>query len=81
MGLAITGSRVWLQSSRIRGASCTGPREQFKPMASAPRPSRVWAMEGMEQPAKVRPDSSKVMVTATGSRAFSLAASRAALAS
>ncbi len=48
------------------------------PMASAPRPVRVRAIAGTEQPVKVRPFSSKVMVQRTGRLVFSLAASRAA---
>ena len=59
----------------------SGPREQFSPMASAPSPSSVRAMEDRVQPVKVRPSASKDMVTNTGRRVFSFTASRAALAS
>ena len=59
----------------------SGPREQFRPMASAPRPSRVRAMEATVQPVKVRPSASKDIVTSTGRLVASLAASRAALVS
>ena len=81
MGLAATGRRVFSHSSRSSGASWSGPREQFSPMASAPSPSSVRAMEATVQPVKVRPLSSKDMVTSTGRAVFSLAASNAALAS
>ena len=50
-------------------------------MASAPRPSSVRAMEATVQPVKVRPRSSKDMVTNTGKSVFSFTASSAALAS
>ena len=50
-------------------------------MASALRPSSVRAMEATVQPVKVRPVSSKDMVTMTGRSVFSFTASRAALAS
>ena len=50
-------------------------------MASAPSPSSVRAMEAAVHPVKVRPLSSKDMVTSTGSPVCSLAASSAALAS
>ena len=51
------------------------------PMASAPSPVRVRAIAATEQPVKVRPPPSKVMVQRTGRLEFSLAASRAARAS
>ena len=81
LGLAITGRRVFSHSSCTRGRRRSGPREQFRPMASAPNPSRVRAMEGMVQPVKVRPEASKDMVTKAGRPAASFTASRAALAS
>ena len=55
--------------------------EQFRPMASAPSPSSVRAMEGTVQPVNVRPRASKDMVTKAGRLVFSFTASRAALAS
>ena len=77
----MTGRRVFSHSSFSSGASRSGPSEQFSPIASAPRPSSVRAMEATVQPVKVRPPASKDMVTNTGRWAASLAASRAALAS
>ena len=50
-------------------------------MASAPIPVRVRAMEAADTPVKVRPFSSKLMVTRTFLSEFSFAAIRAALVS
>ena len=63
------------------GSSSFGPREQLKPSASTPSPVRVRAMAGTVTPTKVRPVASKVMVTHTGRRVFSFAASTAAFTS
>ena len=76
--MAITGRRVRRRNSRIMGRISLGPREQLMPMASAPSPSSTAAMEATVQPVKVRPFSSKLMVTNTGSSVFSFAASSAA---
>ena len=77
----MTGRQVFLHSSSSNGASRSGPKEQFSPMASAPSPSRVRAMDGMVHPVKVRPFRSNDMVTNTGRPVFSFTASSAAFAS
>ncbi len=79
LALAIIGKVVHLDNSSISGLNSLGPIEQFIPMASAPRPSNVRAMEGIHVPVNVLRLSSNVMEQITGRSEFSLAASNAAL--
>ena len=80
-GLRISGLSVQSASSRTSGISSAGPREQLKPIASTPRPSSVSAIAGTVTPRNVRPVASNVIVTQTGRRVCSFAASTAALTS
>ena len=61
------GSEVYCRSSLASGRISCGPSEQLKPMRSAPSPSITAAIEGTQQPVKVRPVASKVMLTISGS--------------
>ena len=73
LALIIIGRLVHLDSSSMIGNNSLGPSEQFTPIASTPRPSRVNAIADIEQPVKVLPFSSKVMVHIIGRLEFSLA--------
>ena len=81
MGFAISGRSVHCRISPIIGKISSGPSEQLIPIASAPRPCNVTAMQGTVVPVNVLPSFSKLMVTQTGRLEFSLAASTAARAS
>ena len=75
------GSVVYFLISDMTETSLSGPTEQLTPIASAPREDRHTAADGTSQPVKVRPFSSNVMVTNTGSDVASFAARSAAFAS
>ncbi len=60
---------------------CFGPIEQLKPIALAPKASKVFAMLSKVQPVNVRSFSLKDIVTKTGKSLCSLAAKRAAFVS
>ena len=80
-GFTMMGTSVHLEISSTIGTRSLGPREQLTPSASTPRPQRVRHIAETEQPVKVRPFSSKVIVTKTGRSLFSFAARTAALVS
>ena len=81
MGFTTRGKFVQRLSSSTMGAISLGPKEQFIPRASTPRPSRVRAMAGIPRPVNVRMLASNVMVHIMGKSEFSFTARIAAFAS
>ena len=81
MGWMSTGTRLVAQSVFAKPSASAGPSEQFMPTAFAPMAESVAAATSGGVPRKVRPSSSKVMVTKTGRLECSFAASSAARAS
>ena len=81
LGCTMSGTRQVLASCATISPICAGPSEQLLPTAWAPRADSVAAATAGVVPKKVRPSSSKVMVTNTGRVLFSRQASTAALAS
>ena len=68
-------------NASIIGYNSFGPKEQFTPMTSAPKPSNVLITISGVEPVRVLPDLSNVIVINTGLSLFSFTASKAALAS
>ena len=77
----MSGQRAQSAMRATSGATSAGPSEQLMPTAAAPSEDSVRAATSGVVPRKVRPSSSKVIVTTTGRPEFSRTASRAALAS
>ena len=75
------GKLVHLDISSTIGIKSFGPKEQFTPIASTPKPSSVRHMAETEQPVNVRLFSSNVIVVITGRLEFSFAAKTAAFVS
>ena len=67
-GRSVTGSDVAATIFSTIGISCSGPSEQFAPIASAPSDSKVTAAVAGSVPVTVLPEASKVIWQITGSR-------------
>ena len=80
-GLTMIGKSVHSIISATMGRSSAGPSEQLTPSAAMPSASSVTATEDTAAPRKVRPFSSKVIVTQMGSFVCSFAESTAAFTS
>ena len=78
LGFTIKGRDETLLKCFMNGSSWTGPRPQFRPMTSAPSPSRRAAAVSTVPPVSIFPFSSRVTVANTGRDETSLAASTAA---
>ena len=77
-GWTLIGARQFAASVSTTGISSFGPSEQFTPMMSAPRPSRMTAADCGSVPVTVRPSSLYESWQTTGRFVASFAASSAA---